>query len=158
MEAELKSREKIQVKSPKRRPPCGASSNNLFQTSRPPLCGSRECRSGISRSWFISDLDQKGSEIRVADRKGGQGRGQPLSPGLSPPQSPGPLASASPRFCSQWPGCFELLGGETGQGCLSRQISGSELPKGTWSRVGWTREWDRLERGGRPGRQFQPHL
>lgn len=94
---------------------------------------------------------QEGSETEVVGRKGRQGRGQPLGPCLSPLQCPGPLASASPGFCSRWIGCFGLLGERPAQGCLSGQISGSEQSRGTWGQ-------SRTKCRGRgvPGHSFRP--
>lgn len=159
-EAELKSREKIQVKSLKQRPRCGASSDILFQISGPHTVDSvakslGQVSAGLTSPGPGSFLvwTQEGSEIRVAGRKGGQSRagGSPSARGSALPSPPGPWLQLLQGSAHSGQAASDSWGERPGQGCLSRQVSGSELPRGAWSRVGWTRE------RGRPRRQFQPH-
>lgn len=141
-EAELQSGEKNPSQEPKRRT-LWASRDIPFRHPSPHFAGSiakslSQVDAGLASPGLGSRLvwTLEGSEIGVAGRKGGQGKGQLLRPGLSPPRSPGPQASASPRFCSRWTGCCGLLGERAGQGCLSRQISGSEQPRGPLEQSG----------------------
>lgn len=131
--AKQQFREKIQVKSLKPETPWSRphpTTGNPF-----PMvlvkAGLASPGPGSSLVWT-----RAGSEIGVAGGKRGQGRGQPISPCLSPPQPPFPLASASPGFCSRWTGCCGLLRERPGQALLSRQVPGQGHPEGPGVRAG----------------------
>lgn len=139
-EVELKPREKIQVKSLKQRPPVGLPVTSCFRPPDPHsvdlVAKSRgQVNAGLTSPAPGSGLvwTQEGSEIRVADRKEGWA-GQRAAPQPSPvPRAPGFSFSKVLLTVAR---LLRTPGGETRMGCLSRQISGSELPRGTWSRVG----------------------